>query len=161
MASAGYGLDHITAIDILKTRRFRNAFTVAIFLKPFSFEGQRRQDEVKDLVGKLQEYTNFCIDIDTDALLKKDLVTLDEALKSANSAVLLAMNAISILISETHQKIIDAVHDNVKELKVSEVIKILESYKEAKIGFGTGNSIRSSIIQALYDCPFIGAGVKE
>ncbi|KAI5573557.1 hypothetical protein BDE02_10G087500 [Populus trichocarpa] len=60
-----------------------------------------------------------------------------------------------------HQKIIDAVHNNVKELKVSEVIKILESYKEAKIGFGTGNSIRSSIIQALYDCPFIGAGVKE
>lgn len=38
-------------------------------------------------------------DIDTDALLKKDLVTLDEALKSANSAVLLAINAISILIS--------------------------------------------------------------
>ncbi|KAG6759450.1 hypothetical protein POTOM_035928 [Populus tomentosa] len=161
VASAGYGLDHITAIDILKTRRFRNGFTVAIFLKPFSFEGQRRQDEVKDLVGKLQEYTNFCIDIDTDALLKKDLVTLDEALKSANSAVLLAINAISILISETHQKIIDAVHNNVKELKVSEVIKILESYKEAKIGFGTGNSIRSSITQALYDCPFIGAGVKE
>lgn len=46
MASAGYGLDHITAIDILKTRRFGNGFTVAIFLKPFSFEGQRRQDEV-------------------------------------------------------------------------------------------------------------------
>ncbi|XP_011021692.1 PREDICTED: protein ACCUMULATION AND REPLICATION OF CHLOROPLASTS 3 [Populus euphratica] len=161
VASAGYGLEHITAIDILKTRRFRNGFTVAIFLKPFSFEGQRRQDEVKDLVGKLQEYTNFCIDIDTDALLKKDLVTLDEALKSANSAVLLAINAISILISEMHQKIIDAVHNNVKELKVSEVIKILESYKEAKIGFGTGNSIRNSIIKALYDCPFIGAGVKE
>uniref|UniRef100_A0A6N2M5H0 Uncharacterized protein n=1 Tax=Salix viminalis TaxID=40686 RepID=A0A6N2M5H0_SALVM len=99
--------------------------------------------------------------IDTDALLKKDLVTLDEALKSANSAVLLAINAISILISETHQKIIDTVHNNVRELKVSEVIKILESYKEAKIGFGTGNSIRSSIIQALYDCPFIGAGVEE
>ncbi|KAG5236740.1 protein ACCUMULATION AND REPLICATION OF CHLOROPLASTS [Salix suchowensis] len=161
VASAGYGLDHITAIDILKTRRFSNGFTVAIFLKPFSFEGQRRQDEVKDLVGKLQEYTNFCIDIDTDALLKKDLVTLDEALKSANSAVLLAINAISILISETHQKIIDTVHNNVREPKVSEVIKILESYKEAKIGFGTGNSIRSSIIQALYDCPFIGAGVEE
>ncbi|KAJ6356618.1 hypothetical protein OIU78_004672 [Salix suchowensis] len=117
--------------------------------------------QVKDLVGKLQEYTNFCIDIDTDALLKKDLVTLDEALKSANSAVLLAINAISILISETHQKIIDTVHNNVREPKVSEVIKILESYKEAKIGFGTGNSIRSSIIQALYDCPFIGAGVEE
>lgn len=38
-------------------------------------------------------------DIDTDTLLNKDLVTLDEALKSANSAVLLAINAISVLIS--------------------------------------------------------------
>lgn len=36
--------------------------------------------------------------IDTDALLKKDLVTLDEALKTADNAVLLAINAISVLI---------------------------------------------------------------
>lgn len=37
--------------------------------------------------------------LDTDALLKNDLVTLDEALKTLNNAVLMAMNAISILIS--------------------------------------------------------------
>lgn len=42
----------------------------------------------------------FCLAvIDTDALLKKDLVTLDEALKTADNAVLLAINAISVLIS--------------------------------------------------------------
>ena len=42
----------------------------------------------------------FCFAvIDTDALLKKDLVTLDEALKTADNAVLLAINAISVLIS--------------------------------------------------------------
>ena len=46
MASAGYGLDYFTAIDILKTVRSRNGFVVAICLRPFSFEGQRRQDEV-------------------------------------------------------------------------------------------------------------------
>jgi hypothetical protein len=44
----------------------------------------------------------FCflsIDVDTDMLLRKDLVTLDEAVKTANNAVLLAVNAISVLIS--------------------------------------------------------------
>ena len=37
--------------------------------------------------------------IDTDALLEKDLVTLDEALKTSNDAVLMAINAITILIA--------------------------------------------------------------
>lgn len=38
-------------------------------------------------------------DINTDMLLDKDVVTLDEALKTANNAVLLAINAISVLTS--------------------------------------------------------------
>ncbi|KAK9274508.1 hypothetical protein L1049_021757 [Liquidambar formosana] len=160
VASAGYGLDHVTAIDIIKTVRSLNGFAIAIVLKPFSFEGQRRQDEVRDLVEKLQEHTNLCIDIDTDALLKLDLVTLDEALKTANNAVLLAINAISVLISETHRKLIDVPHINMKELKFPELMKILESYKEAKIGFGAGHNIQTSIARAIYDCPFLSAGIK-
>ncbi|XWS69423.1 hypothetical protein CRYUN_Cryun04dG0177700 [Craigia yunnanensis] len=161
VAGAGYGLDDIAAMDILKAIRSANGFAVAIILKPFSFEGQRRLDEVKDLVGKLQELTNFCIDIDTDSLLKNELVTLDEALKTANNAVLLAINTISVVISEMQRKLIDAVHDNMKELGVSEVINILGKYKEAKLGFGAGYNIRTSISQAMYDCPFIGAGIKD
>lgn len=46
MASAGYGLDHIAAVDILRTIRSVNGFIVVIILKPFGFEGQRRHDEV-------------------------------------------------------------------------------------------------------------------
>ncbi|XVE74596.1 hypothetical protein DITRI_Ditri12bG0030000 [Diplodiscus trichospermus] len=161
VAGAGYGLDHVAALDILKAIRSANGFAVAIILKPFSFEGQRRLDEVKDLVGKLQELTNFCIDIDTDSLLKNELVTLDEAMKSANNAVLLAINTISVVISEMQRKLIDAVHDSLKELGVSEVINILGKYKEAKLGFGAGYNIRTSISQAIYDCPFIGAGLKD
>lgn len=46
MASAGYGLDHIAAVEILKTVKSINGFAIAIVLKPFSFEGQRRIDEV-------------------------------------------------------------------------------------------------------------------
>ncbi|XP_031283124.1 protein ACCUMULATION AND REPLICATION OF CHLOROPLASTS 3-like isoform X2 [Pistacia vera] len=135
VASAGYGLDHIAVVEILKTIKSINGFAIAIVLKPFSFEGQRRIDE--------------------------DLVTLDEALNTANDAVLLAINAVSVLTSDLQRKLIDVPHNNVRELKVSEVLKILGNFKEAKIGFGAGSHIKTSILQAIYDCPFIGAGLKE
>ncbi|GMP59546.1 hypothetical protein CsSME_00022790 [Camellia sinensis var. sinensis] len=115
--------------------------------------------------------------IDTDLLLEKDLVTLDEALKTANNAVLMAINAISTLISGNHKKFLDSPQNSTKELKVSEVIKyvpissnliyfdrncdILESYKEVKIGFGAGYNIQTSIMRAIYDCPFLGFGLKD
>ncbi|KAH9658714.1 protein ACCUMULATION AND REPLICATION OF CHLOROPLASTS 3 [Citrus sinensis] len=156
--SAGYGSDDAGAIDILKTAKSLDCFAIAIIIKPFSFEGQRRLDEAEP------EYYGFSLsytDIDTDRLLEKDSVTLDEALKTANNAVFLAVNAISTLLSDMHRKLIDIVHSNVKELKVSEIFKILGNYKEAKIGFGAGSNIKTSILQAIYDCPFIGAGVKE
>lgn len=38
-------------------------------------------------------------EIDIDALLEKDLLTLDEAMKTANDAVLLAIKAVSVLKS--------------------------------------------------------------
>ncbi|XP_042492748.1 protein ACCUMULATION AND REPLICATION OF CHLOROPLASTS 3-like, partial [Macadamia integrifolia] len=76
VASAGYGLDHVKVAELLRTVKSANGLAVGIILKPFSFEGQRRQDEVKDLVNQLQEHTNFCIVVDTDALLKKEAVTL-------------------------------------------------------------------------------------
>lgn len=46
VASAGYGLDHIKAIELLREIKSANGFSVGIILKPFSFEGRRRQDEV-------------------------------------------------------------------------------------------------------------------
>jgi len=46
VASAGYGSDHIVAFDIFETVRSTNGLTIAIVLKPFSFEGLRRKDEV-------------------------------------------------------------------------------------------------------------------
>ncbi|KAL7240051.1 hypothetical protein ACSBR2_005836 [Camellia fascicularis] len=161
VASAAYGSDHMRVADILKRVKSANGLAVGIILKPFSFEGRRRKDEVKDLVEKLQQHTNFCIVIDTDLLLEKDLVTLDEALKTANNAVLMAINAISTLISGKHKKFLDSPQNSTKELKVSEAIKILESYKEVKIGFGAGYNIQTSIMRAIYDCPFLGFGLKD
>nr|XP_011463496.1 PREDICTED: protein ACCUMULATION AND REPLICATION OF CHLOROPLASTS 3 isoform X2 [Fragaria vesca subsp. vesca] len=161
VASAGYGLDLITAIDILKTIRSANGFVVTIIMKPFSFEGQRRQDEAKNLMEKLQEHTNLLIGLDTDMLLKKDLVTLDEAVKTANNAVLMAIAAVSVLTSDIHRKFIDASHYDVKEIEVSEVVQVLERFKEAKIGFGAGYNIKTSILRSMYDCPFLSVGVKD
>lgn len=46
LASAGYGEDDTAAINILKTMKAVDGFAIAIILKPFSFEGQRRLDEV-------------------------------------------------------------------------------------------------------------------
>ncbi|KAH9658709.1 protein ACCUMULATION AND REPLICATION OF CHLOROPLASTS 3 [Citrus sinensis] len=161
LASAGYGSDDAGAIDILKTAKSLDCFAIAIIIKPFSFEGQRRLDEVLFESFMLSVIAGGFSNIDTDRLLEKDSVTLDEALKTANNAVFLAVNAISTLLSDMHRKLIDIVHSNVKELKVSEIFKILGNYKEAKIGFGAGSNIKTSILQAIYDCPFIGAGVKE
>ncbi|CAL5210142.1 unnamed protein product [Lathyrus oleraceus] len=161
VASAGYGSDHTVTVDIFETIRSTNGLTVAVVLKPFSFEGLRRKDEVKALMGKLKENTNLLIEIDIDALLKKDLLTLDEAMKTANDAVLLAIKAISVLKSEMHRKFIDRLHNSVKEACNSEIIKILECYKEARIGFGAAYNIKTSILQSIFDSPFLGASLKD
>ncbi|XP_050372013.1 protein ACCUMULATION AND REPLICATION OF CHLOROPLASTS 3, chloroplastic [Argentina anserina] len=161
VASAGYGLDLTTAIDILKAIRSANGFVVTIIMKPFSFEGQRRQDEAKNLIEKFQEHTNLLISLDTDMLLKKDLVTLDEAVKTANNAVLMAITAVYVLTSDIHRKFIVASHYEVKRIEVSEVMQVLERYKEAKIGFGAGYNIETSILRSMYDCPFLTVGVKD
>ncbi|XP_027363321.1 protein ACCUMULATION AND REPLICATION OF CHLOROPLASTS 3 isoform X4 [Abrus precatorius] len=161
VASAGYGLDHTVAVDIFETVRSRNGLAVAIVLKPFRFEGLRRQDEVKALMGKLKESTSVLIEIDIDALLKKDLLTLDEAMRTANDAVLLAIKAVSVLKSEMHIKFIDRLNDSMKEASTSEINKILESYKEAGIGFGAAYDIKTSILQSIFDSPFLGVRLKD
>ncbi|WJX21504.1 hypothetical protein P8452_10933 [Trifolium repens] len=161
VASAGYGPDHTVVVDIFETVRSTNGLTVAVVLKPFSFEGIRRIDEIKALMGKLKENTNLLIEIDIDALLKKDLLTLDEAMKTANDAVLLAIKAISVLKSEMHKKFIDTLNSSMKETCNSEIIKILECYKEARIGFGAAYNIKTSILQSIFDCPFLGVSLKD
>ncbi|KAM7254970.1 hypothetical protein ACFE04_020211 [Oxalis oulophora] len=161
VASAGYASDHLTAIDMLKTIKSANGLAIAIFLNPFNFEGKTRLHQIKYLFNKVQDHATICIDIETDSLLKKDLVTLAEALRTANGAVLLAINSLSVLISESQRKFSDTPHNNFKELHASEVVKILESFKKAKVGFGAGYNIKSSILQAVYDCPFIGSSLKD
>ncbi|KAL4575603.1 hypothetical protein LXL04_022452 [Taraxacum kok-saghyz] len=161
VAGASYGSDLNVVRDIFEAIKLANGFVVTIILKPFRFEGQRRQNEVKDLMYKLEGLTDFCIMIDADALLEKDLVTLDEALQIANNAVLMALNAVSILTSELNKKFLDVPRERIKELGVTDLKKIVGSYKEAKIGYGVSHDIETSISQAIYDCPFLGSGLKD
>ncbi|KAG8382641.1 hypothetical protein BUALT_Bualt05G0098500 [Buddleja alternifolia] len=183
VASAAYGSDHLTALEVLSNVKSGNGFVVGIILKPFSFEGQRRQDEaqflflfwlrynsvqnlftnfeVNDLVGKLQKQANFCIVLDTDTLLENDLVTLDEALRTSNNAVLMAMNAISILLSEKHIKLLNTKDNSTRELKLPEFRQIFQSYNEARVGFGAGYNVKTSLLQATKDCPFLGVDLKD
>jgi len=37
---------------------------------------------------------------------------------------------------------------------------MLESYKEAGIGFGAAANIKASILQSIFDSPFLGARLK-
>ncbi|CAM8879589.1 unnamed protein product [Rhodiola kirilowii] len=161
VACSGYGLDHIAALDIVKKVRSGNGYAIAIVLKPFSFEGQRRRNEVQSLIDELQKHTNLCLDIDTDLLLNNDFLTLDEAVKTANNAVSLAINSISVLLSASQRRYIILEDDILRKLEVSKLIETLECNMEAKIGFGSGFNIKSSIFQAVYDCPFIVDGVKD
>ncbi|KAK6146647.1 hypothetical protein DH2020_020516 [Rehmannia glutinosa] len=161
VASAAYGSDHITALEVLSNVKSGNGFVIGIILKPFSFEGRRRQDEAHLFPFWRQSQANFCIVLDTDTLLENDLVTLDEALRTSNNAVLMAMNAISILLSEKHIKLLNTKDNSTRELQLPEFREIFESYTEARIGFGSGYNVKLSLSRAINDCPFLGVDIKD
>ncbi|VFQ86500.1 unnamed protein product [Cuscuta campestris] len=161
VANAAYGGDNILSLEILKRVRCAGGLVIGIILKPFCFEGQRRLDEVNNLVDDLQKQANFCIVVDTDALLATDLITLDEALKTSNRAVLMAINAISALVSENFLRYRNLPNNCCELLEAPQLPKILESYRDARIGYGAGYNIKTSIVQATYDCPFLGVSLQE
>ncbi|KAK9136079.1 hypothetical protein Syun_015409 [Stephania yunnanensis] len=39
--------------------------------------------------------------------------------------------------------------------------KILGNYETAKVGFGAGKNMKTSIARAVYDCPFVDGGIKS
>ncbi|KAL6844590.1 hypothetical protein ACP4OV_025249 [Aristida adscensionis] len=61
VSSAGQDVDHTTAMELLSTVKSAGKLAASIFLKPFCFEGQKRQVEAADLIGKLQTCSNFHI----------------------------------------------------------------------------------------------------
>lgn len=62
VASAGFGLDHIAGMELLNRAKSAGGLAVAILLKPFSFEGQKRLEEVLLTIASLfifYEATSF------------------------------------------------------------------------------------------------------
>ncbi|ERN17043.1 hypothetical protein AMTR_s00044p00037180 [Amborella trichopoda] len=161
VANAGYGSDHHIITELISAVRSSDGLAVCIVVKPFSFEGQKRQYEIEELVKKLRNQSNFCIVVETNALLEKDAVTLTEAVRSANNAVLLAVNAVSVLVSDVHSKLLETPKAKMKEVGFLEALEILNDYGEGKVGFGAGYSIKSSTLRAVFDCPFFIGGIPK
>ncbi|KAM0942174.1 putative tubulin/FtsZ, GTPase domain-containing protein [Dioscorea sansibarensis] len=161
VASAGHGMDLITATELLSAVKSAGGVSVAVLLKPFTFEGQRRLEEVDDLASKLRDCSHFYIAVEADSLLKVEVETLAEALESANNAVFAAINTIFFLISEMHMKLLDTSVGQPKLVKSLDVLKLLENYGEAKVSFGAGYNIKATIAQAVSGCPFLRDGLKN
>jgi hypothetical protein len=50
--------------------------------------------------------------VDSDVLLKREMVTLTEALMTTNNVVLLAILAVSTLVYDSHMKVLDIIPDD-------------------------------------------------
>jgi len=161
VSSAGQDADHITAMKLLSAVKSAGNLAASIFLKPFCFEGQRRQVEAADLIGKLRSCSNFHIVIEADSLLETEVETLAEALESANNAVLSTISMISIMMSGYYKMFWSSLNAQIKEVDPEEVAKLLRSYGEARVGFGAGYNIQSAIKQAVFHCPFLRGGIKD
>uniref|UniRef100_A0ACD5Y293 Uncharacterized protein n=1 Tax=Avena sativa TaxID=4498 RepID=A0ACD5Y293_AVESA len=161
VASAGQEADQIAALELLSAAKSADNLAASIFLKPFCFEGQRRQVEASDLIVKLQACSNFHIVIEADSLLETEVETLAEALESANNAVLSTISMISIMMSGFNQMFWSSLDAQIKEVGPEEVGKLLKSYGEARVGFGAGYNVQSAIKQAVLHCPFLRGGIKE
>lgn len=161
VSSAGQDTDHITAMELLSAVKSAGNLAASIFLKPFCFEGQKRQVEAADLIGRLQTCSNFHIVIEADSLLETEVETLAEALDSANNAVLSTISMISIMMSGYNKMFWSSLNAQIKEVNPDKVAKLLRSYGEARVGFGAGYNIQSAIKQAVFHCPFLRGGIKD
>ncbi|VAI20989.1 unnamed protein product [Triticum turgidum subsp. durum] len=161
VASAGQEADQIAALELLSATKSADNLAASIFLKPFCFEGQRRQLEASDLIVKFQACSNFHIVIEADSLLETEVETLAEALESANNAVLSTISMISIMMSGFNQMFWSSLDAQIKEVDPEEVGKLLKSYGEARVGFGAGYNVQSAIKQAVLHCPFLRGGIKD
>jgi cell division GTPase FtsZ len=99
--------------------------------------------------------------VDSDVLLKREMVTLTEALMTTNNVVLLAILAVSTLVSDSHMKVLDIIPDDSKVVSTSDVLNILQHSDKAAIGFGAGFSVKASVERAAFDCLFLSGSLIQ
>lgn len=129
VASAGQDADQTAALELLSAVKSADKLAASIFLKPFCFEGQRRQVEASDLIAKLQACSNFHIVIEADSLLETEVETLAEALESANNAVLSTISMISIIMSGFNHMFWSSLNTQIKEVGPEECTTLTATQK--------------------------------
>ncbi|KAK9170249.1 hypothetical protein Syun_002389 [Stephania yunnanensis] len=60
-----------------------------------------------------------------------------------------------------HRGIKISKYSHVQVLLKGRQSEILGNYEAAKVGFGTGKNMKTSIARAVYDCPFVDGGIKS
>ncbi|XP_057841812.2 protein ACCUMULATION AND REPLICATION OF CHLOROPLASTS 3, chloroplastic isoform X2 [Cryptomeria japonica] len=161
VAGTGFNSDDKAATKLLGAIKSNGGLAVSIIMKPFSFEGERRKNQVDKLIVKLAQFSNLSIVVDSDALLKRETVTLTEALRMANNAVLLAIMSVSALLSDSSIKTLHVIPDKSKVIGTSDVLNILQHSGKAVVGFGAGYSVKASVERAAFDCPFLSGGLVQ
>ncbi|KAJ7541232.1 hypothetical protein O6H91_10G050700 [Diphasiastrum complanatum] len=127
------------ASELLKAAHSEGGLAVAIVTQPFEFEGRKRVLQVQEMIHSLHRCTDLLFVIESNALLKKGNVTLEEASKIANKAILFAIKAIY------------------------EVLSILRYAGMAQVGYGSAPDAKAAVTQAILNSPFLNglvSGVK-
>lgn len=143
------------ALDILQSSRGHSSLSVMIVIQPFNFEGPRRKKEVEVLAGSLLEHTDLCFVFEHDALLKRERVTLTEALRIADNTVLYAIKAVSDLSLGDQVKVFDAPPEGLRDIASTEILSILGRAGNAWVGFGSSYSVKSAVQRAAFESPFL------
>ena len=127
-----------------RVARSLGAVTIAIVTTPFSFELGRRQQNARQGLAKLRQFTDTLITVPNDRLLniaKKDL-TLDMAFHLADDVLRQGIQGIAEIINETGMLNVDFSH--IRRLMT------LGGGSLMAIGFGQGpNKARQAVDQAL------------
>ncbi|CAN6464112.1 unnamed protein product [Victoria cruziana] len=80
---------------------------------------------------------------------------------SANNAILMAILTTSVVFTDDVPKFLFSSQDSFKELKYPELLDLLEVYGEAKVGYGAGYDIKTTIERAILECDFLKNGVIQ
>ncbi len=128
-----------------RVARSLGAVTIAIVTTPFSFEVGRRQQNARQGLAKLRQYTDTMITVPNDRLLAvapKDL-PLDMAFRLADDVLRQGIQGIAELITETGLINVDFAH--IRRLMT------LGGGSLMSIGYGQGpNKARQAVDQALH-----------
>jgi cell division protein FtsZ len=155
-AGMGGGTGTGASPSVAKLARESGALTIAIVTKPFSFEMGHRTQIAEEGMDELEKEVDAMIVIPNERLLSTigDKVTVDNAFKMADDVLMVAVRAISEVITVP----------GMINLDFADVSAIMKGAGPCwlSIGYGTGqnrvvDAARSAVTSQLLDVPIEGA----